>query len=162
MTRSGLRGRGVYSAKSTFTTVINLHLKIFNGTEELAPTCAQIVLTCLYLVGIGRPASLWPVNMLARSVTKWSKVCGNMLARLRSYISQTKRYRQNCFLETNSGLQNLDCFRTLLLPEVCKIPKQLQAECYLFLDHKQLTADLTAVPNQTYAASSLVCIPVRE
>ena len=35
----------------------------FNRTGELAPTCAQILLTCLYSVRIGR-----------RSVTKWNKV----------------------------------------------------------------------------------------
>ena len=37
---------------------------------ELSNTCSQIVLKCIYLARIGRPDILWPVNKLARSITK--------------------------------------------------------------------------------------------
>ena len=42
---------------------------------ELSRVCAQIVLRCLYLARIGRPDILWPVNKLARAITKWTRVC---------------------------------------------------------------------------------------
>ena len=44
---------------------------------ELSQVCSQIVLKCLYLARIGRPDILWPVNKLARSITKWTKACDN-------------------------------------------------------------------------------------
>ena len=40
---------------------------------ELSKVCSQIVLKCLYLARIGRPGTLWSVNKLARSITKWTK-----------------------------------------------------------------------------------------
>ena len=41
-----------------------------NSVGELSQVCSQIVLKCLYLARIGRPDILWPVNKLARSITK--------------------------------------------------------------------------------------------
>ena len=57
----------------------------------------HIVLKCLYLARIGRPAILWSVNKLARAVTKWTKACDTCLARLMSYIHHTCEYRQFCY-----------------------------------------------------------------
>ena len=48
---------------------------------ELSNTCYQIVLKCLYLARIGRPDILCSVNKLARSITKWTKVCDKRLHR---------------------------------------------------------------------------------
>ena len=56
---------------------------------ELSKVCSQIVLKCLYLARIGRPAILWSVNKLARSITKWTKACEKRLCRLISYIHHT-------------------------------------------------------------------------
>ena len=53
---------------------------------ELSHVCSQIVLKCLYLARIGRPDILWSVNKLARSITKWTKVCDKRLNRLISNI----------------------------------------------------------------------------
>ena len=53
---------------------------------ELSKISFQIVLKCLYLARIGRPAILWSVNKLARSITNWTKACDKRLNRLISYI----------------------------------------------------------------------------
>ena len=42
---------------------------------EWSEVCSQIVLKCLYLARIGRPAILWSVNKWARSVTKRTQAC---------------------------------------------------------------------------------------
>ena len=60
---------------------------------ELSTVCSQIVLKCLYLARIGRLDILWPVNKLARAVTKWTKACNKRLALLVSYIHQTNEHR---------------------------------------------------------------------
>ena len=61
---------------------------------ELSKVCSQIVQTCLYLARIGRHDILWSVNEFARSITKWTKACGNRLSRLTSYIHHTSEYKQ--------------------------------------------------------------------
>ena len=63
---------------------------------ELSQVCSQTVLKCLYLARIGRLDNLWSVNKLARSITKWTKVCGKRLNRLISYIHHTCDYKQYC------------------------------------------------------------------
>ena len=61
---------------------------------ELSNTCSQIVLKFLYLARIGRTDILWSVNKLARSTTKWTKVCDKRLNRLISYFHHTSEYKQ--------------------------------------------------------------------
>ena len=56
---------------------------------ELSQVCYQIVLKCLNLARIERPDILWPLNKLARSITKWTKACDKRLNRLISYIHHT-------------------------------------------------------------------------
>ena len=63
---------------------------------ELSFVRSQIVLKYLYLARIGRPDILWSVNKLARAVTKWTKACDKLLARLISYIHHTSEYRLSC------------------------------------------------------------------
>ena len=63
---------------------------------ELSTTCFLIVLKCLYLARIGRPDVLWSVNMLARSITQWTKACDKRLNKLISYIHHTNEYKQYC------------------------------------------------------------------
>ena len=46
------------------------------SVEELSKVCSKIVLKCLYLARTGRPDIVWSVNMLARSITEWTKACG--------------------------------------------------------------------------------------
>ena len=46
---------------------------------DLSEVCSQIVLKCLYLARIGRPDILWSANKLARSITKWTKACGQTI-----------------------------------------------------------------------------------
>ena len=62
---------------------------------ELSNTCSQL-LKCLYLTRIGRPDILWPVNKLARSITKWTRACDKRLNRLISYLHHTCEYKQYC------------------------------------------------------------------
>ena len=63
----------------------------FNSQGELTPMCAQIV--CMW-----QELEDLIFNMLAHSITKWNKVCDKRLARLKSYINQTKHYRQYWFV----------------------------------------------------------------
>ena len=66
---------------------------------ELSTVCSHIVLKYLYSARIGRPGILWSVDKLARAVTKWTKACDKLLARLISYIHHTCKYRQYCYVE---------------------------------------------------------------
>ena len=63
---------------------------------ELSEVCSQIVLNCLYMARIGRPDTLWSVNKLARSVTKWTQARDRRLAKLISYINNTDDFPQFC------------------------------------------------------------------
>ena len=58
--------------------------------------CSQIVLKCLFLARTGRPDILWPLNKLARAVTKWIGACDRRLARLLSKSHQRSEFRQKC------------------------------------------------------------------
>ena len=119
-----------------------------DGTRELAPNCAQIVLTCMYLARIGRPDLLWPFNKLERSVTKWNEDCDKKLARSTSYINQTKIQDSTGFVgDKNSRLQNLDLSRTLLLLKTWKIPNQLKP-VYLCSNFLDVQATNSRVPHE--------------
>ena len=65
-----------------------------NSVGELPKVCSQNFLKCSYLARFGRPGILWSVNELARSITKWTKVCDKRLNRLISYIHHTCEYKQ--------------------------------------------------------------------
>ena len=78
---------------------------------ELSQVCSQIVLKCLYLARIGRPDILWSVNKLARSITKWTKVCDKRLNRLISYIHHTCEYKQYCHVGNTAKQCRLGLFQ---------------------------------------------------
>ena len=78
---------------------------------ELSTVCSQIVLTCLYVARIGRPAILWSVNELARAVTKRTKACDNRLNRLISYIHHTREYKQYCHVGNTAKQCRLGLFQ---------------------------------------------------
>ena len=78
---------------------------------ELSKVCSQIVLKCLYLARIGRPDTLWSVNKLARSITKWTKACDKRLNRLISYIHHTCGYRQYCHVGNTAKQCRLGLFQ---------------------------------------------------
>ena len=78
---------------------------------ELSQVSSQIVLKCLYLARIGRPDILWSVNKLARSITKWTKVCDKRLNRLISYIHHTSEYRQYCHVGNTAKQCRLERFQ---------------------------------------------------
>ena len=67
-----------------------------NQLENLSKVWWQIVLKCSYLARSGGPDILWPVNKLARSVTKWTGACDRILACLISYSHHTSGYWQYC------------------------------------------------------------------
>ena len=59
---------------------------------DLSQVSSQIFLKCLYLARIGRPDSLWSVNKLARSSTKWTKACDKRLSRLIYHTCENKQF----------------------------------------------------------------------
>ena len=56
----------------------------------------ETVEKCLHLARIGRLDILWSVNQLARAVTQWRRACDRRLARLISYIHNTRDPTQYC------------------------------------------------------------------
>ena len=88
---------------------------------ELSQVCSQIVPKCLHLASIGRPDVLWPVNKLARSITKWTKACDKRLNRLMSYIHHTCERRQYVMWVILLNSADWDCFKTLTSREILKI-----------------------------------------
>ena len=78
---------------------------------KLSQVCSQIVLKCLYLARIGRPAILWSVNKLARSITKWTKACDKRLSRLISYIHHKCEYKQYCYVGNTAKQCRLGLFQ---------------------------------------------------
>ena len=78
---------------------------------ELSKVCSQIVLKCLYLARIRRPDVLWPVNKLARSITKWSKACDKRLSLLISYIHHTCDYKPYCHVGNTAKQCRLGLFQ---------------------------------------------------
>ena len=82
---------------------------------ELSKVCSQIVQKCFYLARIGRPDILWPVNKLARSITKWTKACDKRLNRLISYIHHTCEYKQYCYVGNTAKQCRLGLFKTPIL-----------------------------------------------
>ena len=78
---------------------------------ELKQVCSQMVLKCLYLARIGRPDILWSVKKLARSITKWTKVCDKRLNRLISYIHHTCKYKQYCHVGNTAKQCRLGLFQ---------------------------------------------------
>ena len=83
----------------------------------LSKVCSQFVLKCLYLARTGRPDILWSVNKLARSITKWFKVCDKRLNRLISYIHHTCEYKQYCYVGNTAKQCRLELFQTPFLHE---------------------------------------------
>ena len=82
-----------------------------NSEGEFSQVCPQIVLKCLYLARIGRLDILWPVNKIARSITKWTKACDKRLSRL-----------------------NWDCFKTPIVQEILRIQNLHQVKHSAFLE----------------------------
>ena len=78
---------------------------------ELSKVCCQIVLKCLYLARIGRPDILWSVNILARSITKWTSVCDKRLNRLIYYIHHTCEYKHHCYVGNTAKQCRLGLFQ---------------------------------------------------
>ena len=90
----------------------------FKGEElksvgELSQVCSQIVLKCFFLARIGRPDILWPVNKLARKITRWTKTCDKRSCRLISYIHHTCEYEQYCYVGNTAKQCRLGLFQGL-------------------------------------------------
>ena len=83
----------------------------FKQKELESVGCLQFVSKCLYVARIGRPDILWSVNMLARSVTKWTQTCDKRYARLITYIHHTKNFRQCCHVGNTAQHCRLGLFQ---------------------------------------------------
>ena len=101
---------------------------------ELSKVGSQIVLKCLYLARIGILDILWPVNKLARSITKWTRACDKRLNRLISYIHHTCEYKQYCYVGNTAYGAGWDCFETPILREILKTQNQHQEVSCVFSD----------------------------
>ena len=94
-----------------------------------AEKCAQSVLQCFHMARIGRPDLLWPVNVLARSVTKLYKACDQSMGRFATR-SLPKDHRQCFVLETVSNSVNMDYCKTLHVQDTRKSPSpRLMERC---------------------------------
>ena len=78
---------------------------------SLEPIASRVVLKILYTARLGRPDTLWSVNILARKVTKWTKGCDKRLHRLIEYLKTTKDWVQLCFV----GDVPQDCWLALFV-----------------------------------------------
>ena len=99
--------------KVSTTCIDDHHFKEeeMKSVGEVSHVCSQIVLKCLYLARIGRPDTLWSVNKLARSITKWTKACEKRLNRLISYIHHPCEYRQYCYVGNTAKQCRLGLFQ---------------------------------------------------
>ena len=61
---------------------------------QLSKVAASIVMKLLWLARMNRPDILFAVNMLARSITKWTKACDRKTFRLICYLNSTKDFVQ--------------------------------------------------------------------
>ena len=69
----------VYKASTPCIDDHHFNEEELKSVGELSKVSSQIVLKCSYLARIGRLDSLWSVNKLARSSTKWTKACDKRL-----------------------------------------------------------------------------------
>ena len=102
--------------------------KELEAVGELSEVCSHIVLKCLYLARIGRPDILWPVNKLARAVTKLTQACDRRLARPMSVIHHTNDHRQYCHVGNTALHCRLGHSKTQTLLVICKTRNQLQGK----------------------------------
>ena len=99
--------KDVPSVQSVATPCVDDHLippEDFEVQGELSDVCAQIVLKCLYLAGIGWPDLFRSGSTFARSVSKWGKACGKRWLRWINCHSRTKDDGPFCHVTNN--LQN--------------------------------------------------------
>ena len=123
---------------------------------ELSKVCSQIVLKCLHLALVGKPDIPWPVNKLARSITKWTKDCDKRLSRLISHIHHTCDHRQYCHVGnhcktmqiTRQNNADWDCFMTPILQEILRIQNQDQVEHCALLEVIHLFQSVGCVRNK--------------
>ena len=77
---------------------------------ELSPFAARVVLKALYVARIARMDLMWPVNMLAREVTRWTAACDRRLHRLISWMHHSSDYMQICYVGDLPSTCNLVLF----------------------------------------------------
>ena len=77
--------------------------------KELGPMLNQGNIQSL--ARVGTPDSLWSVNKLARSITKWTKACDKRLSRLISYIHHTCEFKQHCHVGNTAQHCRLGLFQ---------------------------------------------------
>ena len=104
---------------------------------ELSHVCSQIVLKCLHLARIGRLDILFPVNTLARSITKLTKACDKRLNRLISFFHHTCECRQYCHVGNTAKQCRLGLFQ--------------DSDCAGDLEDSKSTSELT-VPSNVQSA----------
>ena len=74
-------------------------MEIFTEKGELAPVAASVLMKILYTARCERFDLLYPVCVLAREVTRWTRACDKQLHRIVCYLLQTL----DCNLETFVG-----------------------------------------------------------
>ena len=99
---------------------------------ELPNVCSQRVVKCVYLARLGRPDILWSVNVVARSVTKWTKACDKRLSRLIANIHHTCEYRQCCHVGNTAKQCRLGLIQDSDFAADLEDQSLLQMEYYVF------------------------------
>ena len=115
---------------------------------DLSKVCSQIVLKCLYLARKRRPDILWPVNKLARSITKWTKACDKRLFRLISYIHHKCEYKQYCHVGNSAKQCRLGPFQDSILQEILRIQNLHRVEHCTFLEVIHLFQSVGCIRNK--------------
>ena len=69
----------LYKVSTPFIDDHHFNKEELKSVGKLSQVCSPIVLKCLYLARIDRLHILWSVTKLARSITKWIKVCDTII-----------------------------------------------------------------------------------
>ena len=115
---------------------------------ELSHVCSQIVLKCLHVARIGRLDTLWSVNKLARSITKWTEACDKRLCRLISHIHHSYEYKQYCHVGNTAKQCRLGLFQDPILQEILRIQNLHQVEHCAFSEAIRLFQSVGCVRNK--------------
>ena len=115
---------------------------------ELSKVCSQIVLKYFYLSRIGRSDILWSGNKLARSITKWTKICDKRLSRLISYVHHTCEYKQYCRVGNTAKQCRLGLFQDSDFAGDLEYSKSTSDETCAFSEVKHLFQSVGCVRNK--------------
>ena len=128
-----LPSRGCYSkfsvklqtSTTTKSTLANLKFEV-----NYHPIVFQW-LEAFYTARMNRPDIYYAVNVFAREVVRWNKMCDRRLHKLMCYMHHTSQLVFTCFLGDQIPSLKLALYSDFLSPTICKIANHA-AEQFLF------------------------------